>query len=55
MIEHKGDFENVAKIRVDCRALNVEETKKITHTYKFGGNEIENFTRGHYFRGTTSI
>ena len=55
MIEHRGAFENIAKIRVDCRALNVEETKNVIHTYKFGGNEIENFTRGHYFRGTTSI
>lgn len=54
MIEHRTDFENVAKIRADCRALSVEETKKIIHTYKFGGNEIENFTRGHYFRSIIS-
>ncbi len=55
MIEHRKEFEGVANIRVDCRALSVEETKKILRAYKFGGAEIENFTRGHYFRGVTSV
>ncbi|MBR1646741.1 MAG: U32 family peptidase [Selenomonadaceae bacterium] len=55
MIEHRNDFDNVARIRVDCRALSDEETARIIHTYKFGGTEIENFTRGHYFRGVTEI
>lgn len=51
MIEHRNDFDGVARIRVDCRALTLEETAQIVHAYKFGGAEIENFTRGHYFRG----
>ncbi|MBR6012532.1 MAG: U32 family peptidase [Selenomonadaceae bacterium] len=51
MIENRKEFEDVANIRVDCRALDLEETKKIIRAYKFGGEEIENFTRGHYFRG----
>ncbi len=51
MIEHRADFDGVARIRVDCRALTLKETAQIVHAYKFGGNEIENFTRGHYFRG----
>ena len=51
MIEHRKDFENVANIRVDCRFLDLKETEKIIRAYKFGGAEIENFTRGHYFRG----
>ena len=51
MIEHRTDFDGVARIRVDCRALNLQETAQIIHAYKFGGAEIENFTRGHYFRG----
>lgn len=53
MIEHRTDFEHVAKIRVDCRSLNLRETAETIYAYKFGGNEIENFTRGHYFRGIT--
>ena len=55
MIEHRQEFENLANIRVDCRALDFEETKKIIRAYKIGGDEIENFTRGHYFRGVTSV
>ena len=51
MIEHRADFDGVRRIRVDCRALTLEETARIVRAYKFGGNEIENFTRGHYFRG----
>jgi len=51
MIEHRQEFEKICNIRVDCRAMSVEETKKILRAYKFGGAEIENFTRGHYFRG----
>lgn len=51
MIEHRNDFDGVARIRVDCRALTLEETAQIVRAYKFGGAEIENFTRGHYFRG----
>ena len=51
MIEHRNNFDFVDKIRIDCRFLTLEEMKKIISAYKFGGNEIENFTRGHYFRG----
>lgn len=51
MIEHRADFKGVARIRVDCRALTLEETAQIVRAYKLGGAEIENFTRGHYFRG----
>ena len=51
MIEHCNDFDGVARIRVDCRALTLQETAQIVHAYKFGGAEIKNFTRGHYFRG----
>ena len=53
MIEHRTDFDGVAQLRVDCRFLSAEETSRIVHAYKFGGAEIENFTRGHYFRGVT--
>lgn len=53
MIEHRADFGGVARIRVDCRALTVDETAQIVRAYKFGGSEIQNFTRGHYFRGAT--
>ncbi|MBE8950086.1 MAG: U32 family peptidase [Quinella sp. 3Q1] len=51
MIEHRADFDGVARIRVDCRALTLEEIAQVVRAYKFGGAEIENFTRGHYFRG----
>ncbi|MBR6889076.1 MAG: U32 family peptidase [Selenomonadaceae bacterium] len=51
MIEYRADFGGVARIRVDCRALTLEETAQVVRAYKFGGAEIENFTRGHYFRG----
>ena len=51
MIEHRAEFDGVARIRIDCRALTLQETEKIIRAYKFGGTEIENFTRGHYFRG----
>ena len=49
--EHRADFGGVARIRVDCRALTLQETAQIVQAYKAGGAEIENFTRGHYFRG----
>ncbi len=55
MIEHRNEFDGVARIRVDCRALSNEETSRIVRAYKFGGTEIENFTRGHFFRGVTEI
>ena len=55
MIEHRNDFDGVTRIRVDCRYLTVDESAQIVHAYKFGGAEIENFTRGHYFRGVTEI
>lgn len=55
MIEHRTTFENVSKIRVDCRDMNLRETAEVISAYKLGGNEIENFTRGHYFRGITGI
>ena len=51
MIENRADFNGISRIRIDCRYLTVQETAKIVHAYKFGGAEIENFTRGHYFRG----
>ncbi|MBD3879333.1 MAG: U32 family peptidase [Quinella sp. 1Q5] len=51
LIEYRNDFDGVARIRVDCRALTLQETARVVHAYKFGGAEIENFTRGHYFRG----
>lgn len=55
MIEHRNDFENISRIRIDCRFMNLDEISKIIHAYKFGGAEIENFTRGHYFRGVTNF
>ncbi|MBE8952199.1 MAG: U32 family peptidase [Quinella sp. 1Q7] len=55
MIEHRNDFDGVARLRVDCRALTVDETAQIVRAYKFGGAELENFTRGHFFRGVTNI
>lgn len=51
MIEHRADFGGVARLRVDCRALTLDEAAQIVHAYKAGGSEIQNFTRGHYFRG----
>ncbi len=51
MIEHRAKFGGVARIRVDCRALTLKETAQVVRAYKSGGAEIENFTRGHYFRG----
>ena len=53
MIEHRADFDGVARLRVDCRFLTTQETAQVVYAYKFGGAEIENFTRGHYFRGVT--
>ncbi|MBR0061058.1 MAG: U32 family peptidase, partial [Selenomonadaceae bacterium] len=53
MIEHRADFDGVARLRVDCRFLTLQETAQIVRAYKAGGAEIENFTRGHYFRGVT--
>jgi len=35
--------------------LTLDETAQIVHAYKFGGSEIENFTRGHYFRGVNNF
>lgn len=55
MIDHRGEFEGISRLRIDCRALNDAETAKIVRSYKFGGSEIENFTRGHYFRGVTDV
>lgn len=51
MIEHAGEIKKFCNMRIDCRALSEEETGKIISSYKFGGAEIENFTRGHFFRG----
>ena len=51
MIEHHKNFDGVARLRVDCRFLTLAETEKIIRAYKSGGAEIENFTRGHFFRG----
>ena len=55
MIDNRADFGGVSRLRVDCRALTLEETAQIVRAYKAGGSEIENFTRGHYFRGVTEI
>lgn len=55
MIDNRADFGGVSRLRVDCRALTLEETAQIVRAYKSGGSEIENFTRGHYFRGVTEI
>lgn len=51
MIEHREEFKIVSRIRVDCRDLSLAETGKIIHAYKFGAPEINDYTRGHYFRG----
>ncbi len=51
MIENRKEFEGVSRIRIDGRYLNAEEIAQVVRAYKFGGAEIENFTRGHYFRG----
>ena len=53
MIDNRAEFGGVARLRVDCRALTLNETAQIVRAYKFSGAEIENFTRGHYFRGAT--
>ena len=55
MIDNRAEFGGVARIRVDCRALTVEQTAQVVRAYKFGGAEIENFTRGHYFRGVVNF
>ncbi|MBQ7704641.1 MAG: DUF3656 domain-containing protein [Selenomonadaceae bacterium] len=51
MIENRNEFDGVARIRIDGRFLTVDELAQVVRAYKFGGAEIENFTRGHYFRG----
>jgi putative protease len=51
MIGNRNEFDGVARIRIDGRFLSSEELAQVVHAYKFGGEEIENFTRGHYFRG----
>lgn len=51
MIEHRAEFEGIASMRVDCRAMTIDETAQIVRAYKYGGTEIRDFTRGHYFRG----
>lgn len=51
MIENRNEFDGVARIRIDGRFLTVDEIAQVVHAYKYGGAEIENFTRGHYFRG----
>ena len=51
MIENRNEFDGTARIRIDGRFLSVDELAQVVHAYKFGGAEIENFTRGHYFRG----
>ena len=55
MIEHRNNFEGVDRIRIDCRFMNLDDTEKVIRAYKFGGSEIENFTRGHYFRGVNNF
>ena len=51
MIERRADFENVARLRLDGRYLSAEEIARVVRAYKSGGEEIADFTRGHYFRG----
>mgnify|MGYP002621614494 CR=1 FL=1 len=51
MIDNRNEFDGAARIRIDGRFLTVDELAQVVHAYKFGGAEIENFTRGHYFRG----
>ena len=51
MIENRNEFDGVARIRIDGRFLNNDELAQVVRAYKFGGAEVENFTRGHYFRG----
>ena len=55
LIEHRNNFEGVDRIRIECRFMNLDDTEKIIRAYKFGGDEITNFTRGHYFRGVTNF
>ena len=51
MIENRNEFDGAARIRIDGRYLTADELAQVVRAYKFGGAEIENFTRGHYFRG----
>lgn len=51
MIDNRRDFDGVARIRIDGRFLTAEELAQVVRAYKFGGSEVQNFTRGHYFRG----
>ena len=51
MIENRNEFDSVARIRIDGRFLTADELAQVVRAYKFGGAEVENFTRGHYFRG----
>lgn len=51
MIDNRNEFEGVARIRIDGRFLTVDELAQVVRAYKIGGAEVENFTRGHYFRG----
>ncbi len=51
MIENRNEFDGVARIRIDGRFLTTDEIAQVVHAYKLGGAEVENFTRGHYFRG----
>ena len=51
MIDNRNEFEGAARIRIDGRFLSDDELAQVVHAYKFGGAEVENFTRGHYFRG----
>ena len=56
MIERRKDFNGVAtRIRIDCRTMNDEEIFRTVQAYKFTGEEIADFTRGHYFRGVTDV
>ena len=51
MIDNRNEFDGVARIRIDGRFLTFDELAQVVRAYKFGGAEVENFTRGHYFRG----
>lgn len=51
MIDNRNEFDGAARIRIDGRFLTNDELAQVVRAYKYGGAEVENFTRGHYFRG----
>ena len=51
MIDNRNEFDGVARIRIDGRFLTADELAQVVRAYKIGGAEVDNYTRGHYFRG----